>query len=145
MRGAISENTRLAIVPENHPHCVKTHSIHGVAAQDSLMRGADNAASASCQVIRVSHWTILCDFDGTIAVDDTTDTLLERFGTPGWEVLEADWRAGRIGSHDCMAGQVALLDMDRNELDAHLALRAIDPAFATFVKLAHRHGLHIEV
>ena len=93
----------------------------------------------------MSDWTILCDFDGTIALDDTTDTLLERFARPGWEVLEADWRAGRIGSHDCMAGQVALLDMDRRELDAHLAQRAIDPAFAEFVKHVHGQDMHLEV
>jgi 2,3-diketo-5-methylthio-1-phosphopentane phosphatase len=93
----------------------------------------------------VADWTILCDFDGTIAVDDTTDTLLERFALPGWEVLETDWREGRIGSHDCMAGQIALLDMDRAELDKHLAGCAIDPAFATFVKAAHGAGVHIEV
>ncbi|HEY2394542.1 MAG TPA: MtnX-like HAD-IB family phosphatase [Rudaea sp.] len=93
----------------------------------------------------MSDWTILCDFDGTIALDDTTDTLLDRFGQPGWETLEADWRAGRIGSHDCMAGQVALLDMSRSELDCHLVERAIDPAFAAFVKLAHGQGVHLEV
>lgn len=94
---------------------------------------------------RVSDWTILCDFDGTIALDDTTDTLLERFGRPGWEKLEGDWRAGLIGSHDCMAGQVALLDMSRADLDAHLAARAIDPEFAEFVRVAHVAGTHIEV
>lgn len=93
----------------------------------------------------MSQWTILCDFDGTIAVDDTTDTLLERFGQPGWQRLESDWRAGRIGSRECMGGQVELLDMSRAELDAHLAERAIDPAFAAFVKVAHASGTHIEV
>jgi 2-hydroxy-3-keto-5-methylthiopentenyl-1-phosphate phosphatase len=93
----------------------------------------------------VSDWTILCDFDGTVAIDDTTDTLLERFGRPGWEALESDWRAGKIGSHDCMAGQVALLDMDRAELDAHLAEREVDPAFAEFVELARANGLPIEI
>lgn len=109
------------------------------------MRGADNAASVSCQVIRVSHWTILCDFDGTIALDDTTDTLLDRFGQPGWEKLEDDWKAGRINSHDCMAGQVALLDMSRDELDAHLDARAIDPAFGEFVDSAQAQGMHIVI
>jgi len=93
----------------------------------------------------VSDWTILCDFDGTIALDDTTDTLLARFGRPGWEVLEADWRAGRIGSRDCMAGQVALLEMDRAELDAHLAQRAIDPGFLEFITLAHSRDIPIQV
>lgn len=93
----------------------------------------------------MSDWTILCDFDGTVAIDDTTDTLLERFGRPGWEALESEWRAGKIGSHDCMAGQVALLDMDRAELDAHLAEREVDPAFAEFAELAQAHGLPIEI
>jgi 2,3-diketo-5-methylthio-1-phosphopentane phosphatase len=93
----------------------------------------------------VSDWTILCDFDGTIAVDDTTDTLLDRFGRPGWEKLETDWREGRINSHDCMAGQVALLDMSRRELDAHLAARAIDPAFGAFVEATQRSGIPLEV
>ncbi len=93
----------------------------------------------------LSDWTILCDFDGTIALDDTTDTLLDRFGQPGWEALECDWREGRIGSHDCMAGQVALLDMSRSELDSHLGERAIDPAFAAFVKLVHGQDMHLEV
>ncbi len=93
----------------------------------------------------VSDWTLLCDFDGTISVEDTTDTLLERFGKPGWEVLETDWREGRIGSRDCMAGQVALLDMDKAELDAHLNARAMDPAFGDFVRSALAQGMHIEI
>src|SRR5689334_23944538 len=93
----------------------------------------------------VSDWTLLCDFDGTISLEDTTDTLLERFGKPGWEKLEADWREGRIGSHDCMAGQVALLDMSRQELDAHLAERAVDPAFGAFVHTAQAQGMDVEI
>jgi 2-hydroxy-3-keto-5-methylthiopentenyl-1-phosphate phosphatase len=93
----------------------------------------------------VSDWTLLCDFDGTISVEDTTDTLLERFGKPGWEALENDWRAGYIGSRECMAGQVALLDMSRAELDAHLAEREIDAGFAAFVKTARARNLHIEI
>ncbi|MFT3789494.1 MAG: MtnX-like HAD-IB family phosphatase [Rudaea sp.] len=93
----------------------------------------------------MSDWTLLCDFDGTISVEDTTDTLLERFGKPGWEKLEDDWKAGRIGSRECMAGQVALLDMSRAELDAHLVERAIDPGFAEFVAYAKAHGMPIEI
>jgi 2,3-diketo-5-methylthio-1-phosphopentane phosphatase len=93
----------------------------------------------------ISDWTILCDFDGTVTVEDTTDTLLERFGRDGWEALEQDWRAGRIGSHDCMAGQVALLDMNHDEFDAHLAERALDPAFADFVDAAKAHNVPIEI
>jgi 2-hydroxy-3-keto-5-methylthiopentenyl-1-phosphate phosphatase len=84
----------------------------------------------------VSDWTLLCDFDGTAAIDDTTDTLLESFGQDGWETLEAEWRAGKIGSRECMAGQIGLLDMDRAQLDAHLAARKLDASFPEFVALA---------
>jgi len=28
--------------------------------------------------------TIICDFDGTITLKDTTDLLLNRFADPGW-------------------------------------------------------------
>ena len=93
----------------------------------------------------VSGWTILCDFDGTISVEDVIDSLLDRFGRPGWEVLEQDWRAGRIGSRECMAGQVELLQMSRAELDAHLAGMWIDHAFPGFVAKAHELGAPIRV
>lgn len=90
-------------------------------------------------------WTILCDFDGTISVDDAIDRLLERFGQPGWERIESDWRAGRIGSRECMTGQVALLDLSAAELDAYLGTLAIDPAFPAFVSAARRREVPIQV
>ena len=93
----------------------------------------------------VSGWTILCDFDGTISVEDLIDSLLDRFGRPGWEVLEQDWRAGRIGSRECMAGQVALLQMTRAELDAHLAGLWIDHAFPGFVAKVRELDMPIRV
>jgi 2,3-diketo-5-methylthio-1-phosphopentane phosphatase len=95
--------------------------------------------------MRVPGWTILCDFDGTISVEDVIDSLLDRFGRPGWEVLEQDWRAGRIGSRECMAGQVDLLQMTRAELDAHLAGIWIDHAFPGFVAKARELGVPIRV
>jgi 2-hydroxy-3-keto-5-methylthiopentenyl-1-phosphate phosphatase len=65
-----------------------------------------------------SNWTILCDFDGTVSLEDVTDTLLAKLGRSGWEELEAQWRSGSIGSRECMAGQVSLLGGEVSELDA---------------------------
>lgn len=90
-------------------------------------------------------WTILCDFDGTVSVEDVIDSLLDRFGRAGWEVLEMDWRAGRIGSRECMAGQVDLLQMSRAELDAHLDGLWIDHAFPGFVAMAREKQVPIRV
>jgi 2,3-diketo-5-methylthio-1-phosphopentane phosphatase len=93
----------------------------------------------------VTVWNILCDFDGTISVEDVIDSLLDRFGRPGWEALEQDWRAGRIGSRECMSGQVALLDVSREELDEHLDGLWIDHAFPAFVARAAQLGTPIRI
>lgn len=91
------------------------------------------------------RWNILCDFDGTIAIEDVTDSLLDRFAHPDWQVLEREWRAGRIGSAECMAGQVALLDASREEIDEHLRTMRIDPAFPAFVEAALAAGSTLRV
>lgn len=82
----------------------------------------------------MTTWRVLCDFDGTIANEDVIDALLHQFGRQGWTELESAWRAGRIGSRECLAGQTALLAMTRAQFEAHVARVGIDadfPAFAT--------------
>ena len=90
-------------------------------------------------------WMVQSDFDGTISVLDVTDTLLQRFGQPGWQELEDAWERGEIGSRECMKGQVALLDMSEAELRAHLDTIEIDPGFAGFVDTARAHGIQVQV
>lgn len=94
---------------------------------------------------RAGHWVVQCDFDGTIALDDVTDSLLERFGRPGWEALESAWLRGEIGSRACMQGQVALLSMNEAEFLAHLAGLALDPQFAAFAAAAAARGMPVQV
>ncbi|KGI77747.1 MtnX-like HAD-IB family phosphatase [Oleiagrimonas soli] len=90
-------------------------------------------------------WTILCDFDGTIALDDVTDALLSRFALPEWEAIEARWRDGAIGSRECMTAQVALIDASLDEVDAVLDALPIDPAFPGFVAEARRQGMPVQI
>lgn len=103
------------------------------------------AASVALWPAGAAPWTIQCDFDGTISRLDVIDTLLERFGRPGWVELESAWENGEIGSRDCMQGQVALLDMSAEELHAHLDALEIDPAFPAFVAAAEARGLPLQV
>ena len=93
----------------------------------------------------MSEWTILCDFDGTVSVEDITDSLLERFGRGGWQAIEAAWKRGEIGSHDCMAQQVALLEATPGELDAHLDAMSIDRAFPAFAAAAAQAGIPLAI
>lgn len=64
---------------------------------------------------------------------DVTDVLLEAYAEPQWQDIEALWRAGRIGSMECMQRQVALLRCSARELDALADAVAIDPWFPDFV------------
>jgi len=90
-------------------------------------------------------WMVQSDFDGTISLLDVTDTLLNRFGKPGWQELEEAWERGDIGSRECMKGQVALLDMSEAELQSHLDTIEIDAQFAGFVAEAQAHGIKVQV
>src|SRR5262245_48866357 len=88
---------------------------------------------------------VFVDFDGTIATEDTTDKLLERFADPRWRDIEEEWKAGRIGSRECMVRQIALVRARPDELDAFLSKIEIDPAFPGFVRLCRRLGFPLTV
>lgn len=93
----------------------------------------------------MGQWKILCDFDGTVSVEDITDSILERFGRPGWQAIEESWRRGEIGSHDCMAQQIALVEASGEELDLHLDGMSIDRAFPAFAAAAEAAGIPLAI
>jgi 2,3-diketo-5-methylthio-1-phosphopentane phosphatase len=88
---------------------------------------------------------VLVDFDGTIVPSDATDQLLETFADPSWEAIEADWKAGRIGSRECLSRQVALIRATPEDLDAKIATFEPDPGFADFVATCRRRGVTVSV
>jgi 2-hydroxy-3-keto-5-methylthiopentenyl-1-phosphate phosphatase len=83
---------------------------------------------------------VLLDFDGTIAPVDTTDLLLERFAGPAWHNIEEEWKAGRIGSRECMVRQIDLVRATPAEMDAFIRSVEIDPGFRGFVDTFRRLG-----
>lgn len=88
---------------------------------------------------------VLVDFDGTIAPIDTTDLLLERFAAPAWRDVEEDWKAGRIGSRECLVRQIDLVRATPAAMDAFIDTLEIDRAFPGFVNLVRRLGHAIVV
>ena len=99
--------------------------------------------------INVSSTRVKChvfvDFDGTIATTDTTDQLLERFALAEWQAIEADWKAGRIGSRECMVRQIDLVRATPEAMDAFVAEIAIDPGFPRFVEVCRKLGHDLTV
>ena len=98
--------------------------------------------------LRKNHNTsvrVFVDFDGTISVGDTTDLILERFADPSWQVIEADWVAGRIGSRECLARQIDLVRATPATLDAFARDSAIDPHFAGFAALCAAYRMPMTI
>jgi 2-hydroxy-3-keto-5-methylthiopentenyl-1-phosphate phosphatase len=87
----------------------------------------------------------LLDFDGTVAPDDPTDRLLDRFARPEWRTIEAEWQAGRMTSRECMQRQVALLRATPDELDAVIRTIGIDAGFYDFLRLCRRRGVGVAI
>ena len=88
---------------------------------------------------------VFCDFDGTISCDDTTDVMLSRFALPEWEAIEAQWKAGKMGSAECMQRQIALLRASRTDLNAALDSLTIDDSFAEFVTFCESRAIPMSV
>ena len=88
---------------------------------------------------------LYCDFDGTITTQDATDYILTRLADPEWELIEQEWKAGHIGSAECMRRQIALIRADQQTLDATLDEIAIDPYFVEFTSFCRENGIHITI
>ena len=92
-----------------------------------------------------TKYHVFVDFDGTISPLDTTDLLLERFADPRWRDIEEDWKAGRIGSRECMSRQIDLVRASPEQLDAFIADIDIDPGFPGFVRRCRVLGHSVTV
>jgi 2-hydroxy-3-keto-5-methylthiopentenyl-1-phosphate phosphatase len=70
---------------------------------------------------------VLCDFDGTITIQDTAEWILDKHATGDWRALDDCYVQGRISLLDCMREQFALVKADKSlildELDKDIVLR----------------------
>src|SRR5260370_2957651 len=72
---------------------------------------------------------VFLDFDGTISCVDVVDAILDRYADSDWLRIEQEWKAGRIGSRACLAGQLALVRATQAGLDALLSTVQIARGF----------------
>jgi 2,3-diketo-5-methylthio-1-phosphopentane phosphatase len=88
---------------------------------------------------------VFADFDGTIALPDVTDVMLQRFASPEWEKIEADWIAGVIDAATCMRRQIALIEASPRALNAALDEIELDPDFPSFARWCDRVGIKLAI
>lgn len=84
---------------------------------------------------------VTIDFDGTISTSDVTDAVIKKFARDGWQEAEELWETGQIGSRECLARQMALIDAPLDRIIAYAATQPIDPAFSGFMDVLNSHGI----
>ena len=70
------------------------------------------------------------DFDNTITRFDVLDAVIEQFSIDReWVAYEEAWRAGDIGSKECLEGQLRSIRCTRESLAEYLATVTLDAHF----------------
>ena len=88
---------------------------------------------------------LFLDFDGTITRRDVVDVILETYADAEWLTLEEAWRAGHIGSRDCLKTQMSLVRATRRQLDALLDEIEIDSGLVPLLELCSNHDIQTHI
>lgn len=100
------------------------------------------SATEPAQPPRLSDSQIFFDFDNTITDFDVLDGIIERFSVNrDWIAYEEAWKNGKIGSRQCLEGQLRSIRVTRPQLHAYLETVAIDASFSRLLALLHRSGV----
>jgi 2,3-diketo-5-methylthio-1-phosphopentane phosphatase len=94
---------------------------------------------------RTAAPVVFLDFDGTITRRDVTDVILESYADESWLEVERRWRAGEIGSRECLRAQMSLVRATRAQLEALVDTIEIDEGFAALLEACARRRLRVNV
>jgi len=92
--------------------------------------------------MNLAEYKVFFDFDNTITCVDTLDDIIERFSVnQDWVKLEQDWKAGKIGSRECLKGQLNCVRITRSNLLRYLAKIKLDPNFKPLLLYLKKQGI----
>jgi 2-hydroxy-3-keto-5-methylthiopentenyl-1-phosphate phosphatase len=83
---------------------------------------------------------VICDFDGTVALQDAYYVLLQRYAGPEYEPLLEAFRRGELDSASFMERSYATLDAPLPAMSRVFDEIELDPAFSGFVDLCETVG-----
>ena len=89
--------------------------------------------------------SVFLDFDGTITAVDTGVHLLEHLADPAWREIDEEYKAGAIGSRECLVRHWAMLPRDEARLRAVAAEVPLDPGVGPLVQGLRGAGAEVTV
>lgn len=85
---------------------------------------------------------VFFDFDNTITCTDVLGLVIERYSTNhAWEAHEEAWRAGEIGSRECMEAQLQFVRVSRDELVSFIKNVPLDPFFLKLLETLKKNQI----
>ncbi len=89
---------------------------------------------------------ILCDFDGTISLEDITYLLVRHFCKGHWESIAQEFTAGKITSQEAYHRIAEMLKGEEREVRQFLRHHGkIDPTFSTFYQYCRQKGIDLKI
>ncbi len=89
---------------------------------------------------------ILCDFDGTISLEDITYLLVRHFCKGNWEAIAQDFTTGKITSPEAYHHIAEMLKAKEGEVREFLRRHGkIDPTFSTFTQYCRQKGIDLKI
>ena len=79
-----------------------------------------------------STFTVLCDFDGTIAEQDVGNLLFDTFTDGSWCQFIQLRRSGHISSRECLMRECRAATVSREELSRFARAQSVETTFSDF-------------
>jgi len=85
---------------------------------------------------------VFLDFDNTITCVDVLDAVIERFSVnQEWVAHEEAWKAGEIGSRECLEAQLRSVRVTKKDLAEYVQGLSLDPFFGRLLGLLKKRNI----
>lgn len=88
-----------------------------------------------------NNFFLSIDFDGTVTDTDITDAIIKQFAKPEWEDAETLWEEGAIGSRECLATQMSLIETPMEDILAYAKNFSVHDGFHSFIRFLRESGI----
>ena len=92
--------------------------------------------------IVLSNCRVFFDFDNTMTMSDVLDDVIKKFSiNDHWMDLEKAWHEEKIGTKECLEGQLKNVRLTKSSLHKFLSKVELDPHFHQLLTLLVREGI----
>lgn len=91
------------------------------------------------------EYIVICDFDGTITMQDTVDAMAEEFAKGDWQKLNDLWNNRLVDASHVSQSILDMMDIDEATLKDFIKSIKIDPYFKDFIEFIREKYLEFYI